>query len=524
VDAEQVRERAERLRRAVVAIALIGATAGALACSKQREAGGQETLGASTFETPPAAHPSSSAPDVALSAEPAGPDAPELHVSADENGPRLYALAAPTYIYETPEQPRRLGYLRPGGSVRRAEKPVSVTRKCRDGWFRVAPQGYVCAGVETSFDAQHPLVVALSKPPARGEPLPYHYARTRSSRTFYYAKLPSLREQSALEGDDLLEHLEGSSRPNILAAVGGASAPPPFLASGKLLPKPLNQGKSLRVGGVHRGVASGRSSFAFVDVIDTPSRLFGLTTELDLVALDRVKLVTETRIHGGEVDDLPAALPLRTAPRLTRDDKKRVVTDGQKVFEAYTPIPLREGSVPGASEFLETRDDGLLPPYGLVYFKKRATFPGFLKDDVTKWIDVSIREQTLVAYVGRRAVYVTRVSTGAAGDADPETTSATIQGFYRIQSKHVTATMMGNRADVNEYELLDIPYVQYFHHSYALHAAFWHEHFGEPFSHGCVNLPPKDAAWLFEWTDVRVPADWHSAEGNGQGTLVFVHN
>lgn len=498
---------------------MLAIAAASFACGRDRDrdAGGQATPSAVVLEAAPVPTPS-----VSASAEPVvalGADAPELHVSADENGPRLYALAAPTYIYDLPDQPKRLGYLRPGGSVRRAEKPVAITRKCKDGWFRIAPRGYVCAGVETTFDKTHALVAALEKPPARGEPFPYKYARARSSNTVYYAKLPSPREQSALEGEELAEHLSGSSRGNILAAVGEPSPLPAFLQHGKLLPKPLNQGKALRTGGVHRGMANGRSSFAFVDVFDTPTRVFGLTTELDLVALDRVKLVTATRIHGGEVEDLPAALPLRGLPRLSKDDKGRIVADGQKVFEAYTPVSLTQIG----TDYLESRDGGLMPPHGTVIFKKRTSWPGFLKDDEAKWIDVSIRDQTLVAYVGKRAVYVTRVSTGAAGDADPETTSATVQGFYKIQSKHVTATMLGNRADANEYELLDIPYVQYFHHSYALHAAFWHESFGQPFSHGCINLPPKDAAWLFEWTDVRVPADWHSAEGNGQGTLVFVH-
>ena len=492
------------------------------ACGRDREPGGQSTLPASSFET--ASSASASAPSVSVSAAAVfvGADAPELHVTADEGGPRLYALAAPTYVYEAPDSPRRLGYLRPGGSVRRAEKPVAESRKCKDGWFRVAPRGYVCAGAETTFDRGHPLVTALGRPPARGEPLPYRYARARSSTTFYYAKVPTPREQAALEGEELAAHLSGSSRGNILAGVGEASSVPEFLRGGRLLPKPLNQGKSLHAGGLHRGLASGRSSFAFIDVIDTKSRLFGLTTELDLVALDRVKLVPLTRVRGGEIDDLPAALPTRASARLRRDDKGRVVADAQRVFEPYQPVLLR-AVAPTAEGHLETRAGELLPPFGAVVFKKRTSFPGFLKDDDLKWIDVSIRDQTLVAYVGRRAVYVTRVSTGAAGDADPETTSATVQGFYKIQSKHVTATMLGNRSDENEYELLDIPYVQYFHHSYALHAAFWHESFGRPFSHGCINVPPADAAWLFEWTDVRVPADWHSAEGNGQGTLVFVH-
>src|SRR6185437_6031612 len=55
----------------------------------------------------------------------------------------------------------------------------------------------------------------------------------------------------------------------------------------------------------------------------------------------------------------------------------------------------------------------------------------------------------------------------------------------------------------------DVPYIQHFHEGYALHGAFWHDEFGHPRSHGCINLAPADAAWLFEWTDPVVPPDWH---------------
>ena len=52
-----------------------------------------------------------------------------------------------------------------------------------------------------------------------------------------------------------------------------------------------------------------------------------------------------------------------------------------------------------------------------------------------------------------------------------------------------------------EFQLKDIPYVQYFQEGYALHAAYWHDDFGIPRSHGCINLAPEDARWLFDWTE-----------------------
>ena len=51
-----------------------------------------------------------------------------------------------------------------------------------------------------------------------------------------------------------------------------------------------------------------------------------------------------------------------------------------------------------------------------------------------------------------------------------------------------------------------MPFVQYFTEGFALHGAYWHDDFGTPRSHGCVNLAPVDAAWLFRFTDPEVPA------------------
>jgi lipoprotein-anchoring transpeptidase ErfK/SrfK len=61
----------------------------------------------------------------------------------------------------------------------------------------------------------------------------------------------------------------------------------------------------------------------------------------------------------------------------------------------------------------------------------------------------------------------------------------------------------------------------FFHESgYALHGAYWHDNFGYRMSHGCVNLRPDDASWLFRWTDpVYEPGNWYS---RGTGTLVLV--
>jgi len=83
--------------------------------------------------------------------------------------------------------------------------------------------------------------------------------------------------------------------------------------------------------------------------------------------------------------------------------------------------------------------------------------------------------------------------------------------------------MDGDDTTEDSFDLRDVPYIQYFHKGYALHGAYWHDAFGKVRSHGCINLAPVDAAWLFEWTDPDVPAQWHSARNVNHGTLVYIH-
>jgi hypothetical protein len=137
-----------------------------------------------------------------------------------------------------------------------------------------------------------------------------------------------------------------------------------------------------------------------------------------------------------------------------------------------------------------------------------------------RWVDVSILQQTLVAYEGTQAKWVTLVSTGKGG-LDGSDSAATVRGTFLVHTKHVTRNM-GRSAGRRSYDLRDVPYVQYFHEGYALHGTYWHDGFGSPRSHGCINLAPLDARWLFDWTEPHVPPDWHGASGAG-GTLVYVH-
>jgi hypothetical protein len=121
-----------------------------------------------------------------------------------------------------------------------------------------------------------------------------------------------------------------------------------------------------------------------------------------------------------------------------------------------------------------------------------------------RWLDVDLGSQTLVAYEGERPVFATLVSTGIGGPGSPLATPA---GVFRIRSKHRAASMDNlEHTEVVPYSYEDIPLVQYFTQRVALHAALWHQRFGHPASHGCINLSPADAERLFAFTAPRLAA------------------
>ena len=114
-----------------------------------------------------------------------------------------------------------------------------------------------------------------------------------------------------------------------------------------------------------------------------------------------------------------------------------------------------------------------------------------------RWVDVDVTHQRAYAYQGSQVVRSFIVSTGIA-------IYPTLTGQYHIYVKYRAADMAG----VGWY-LPKVPYVMYYYLGYGLHGTYWHNNFGHPMSHGCVNFRTEDAAWLFDFTSV--------------GTLVNVH-
>ncbi|HVR21039.1 MAG TPA: L,D-transpeptidase [Polyangiaceae bacterium] len=437
-------------------------------------------------------------------------------------GQRAASIAWRNWVYTDVGPKRtRYGYLRLGAVVDVRGPPIR-NDGCEGGWYRVNPRGFVCMGLGATLDLANPASVASTRRPTRGEGLPYAYALSNETSPLLYFRLPSLREMRDSEQDDVAgrgavmrERLRTSGLENVFPL----GPPPSFLAGGARLPKPFGVKQPLRFV-YHAGPADPDSGFALSQTFDWEGRPFGLTTELDIIALDRTKPVRPSDFHGvalGEGDDLPVGFSMpRGAERYERVGNQSLAKGTLGYREA---VLLTGNERPGA--LLEAKDGTLVAKPTTRVVAKRTSFPSFATGD-RKWLDVSIKDQTLVAYVGRRPVYVTLVSTGRSGLADPEETDATVRGSFMIYQKEVSSTMDGAEDKSDSFNLHDVPFVQYFHKGYALHGTYWHDEFGKARSHGCVNLAPTDAAWLFEWTDPSVPADWHGVLNKERGTVVYV--
>ncbi len=443
----------------------------------------------------------------------------------EPTGKQLASIAWRTWVYTDVGPKRtRYGYLRAGSIVERRDPPI-FNEGCMGGWYRINPRGFVCIGKGATLELDHPVVVATQRRPVRNEGLPYVYALSDQRAPHLYFKLPSGSQMKEVEGSYLSRSLTwftARQTRDELQFMNFLPEPPAFLQSGALQ-KPYGVESGLRYA-VHAGQASSDSGFALMSTFSWEDRVFGLTTDLDLIAMDRTSLVVPSKLEGlklAEDEDLPVArVTDGWLARYEQRESGELVKVDALAKRTLVKVDAKKERIGGVA-YYRTNDGYLLPAAGTELIKRRTSFPS-VATGTRKWVDVSIEHQTLVAYEGQRAVFATIVSTGAGGMGDPEKYPSTVRGTFMIHSKHVTTTMDGDDDKSDSFNLHDVPFVQYFHRGYALHGTYWHDEFGRARSHGCINLAPRDAAWLFEWTDPHVPEAWHSVLNKERGTVVVV--
>jgi lipoprotein-anchoring transpeptidase ErfK/SrfK len=243
---------------------------------------------------------------------------------------------------------------------------------------------------------------------------------------------------------------------------------------------------------------------------------YWITTGGDLVDAKRVYGVSPSKFKGVA---LSSGAPLPAWVRGKSDPYKPVATYAQ-------PGARKSGELPARAQVtvLETSTDGRFARVDndtWVASKDLRTAalaepPAGTRTD-EKWLDIDLDTQILVAYEGARPVYATLVSTGKYGHITPAL-------IARVISKHEATPMTSNKDDV--YSVADVPWTMFYDGNYALHTSYWHDGFGGPRSHGCINLAPRDARLLYAWSSPDVPAGWSTVYGSEEqpGTLVRVRS
>ena len=145
-----------------------------------------------------------------------------------------------------------------------------------------------------------------------------------------------------------------------------------------------------------------------------------------------------------------------------------------------TPAPTNTQTAPKSEK--QSQNQVILPP-------------GVTAGD--RWIDINLTKQRIYTYRGKNLINTFITSTGT-------WQYPTVTGQFKIYVKYRYADMAGPG-----YFLPNVPYVMYFYKGYGIHGTYWHNNFGTPMSHGCVNLRTQDAGWVYNWASI--------------GTVVRIH-
>lgn len=463
-----------------------------------------------------------------------------------EGVPHVASIAMSTDVFAKPDPNAvRIGWLRAGAVIELSQEGSAGKTGCPGGWRRIKPAGYVCVGREATLDLNHPIVKASTRRPDITQKLPYMYGVVMRGGPVY-ARIPTQEDLKRHE-PNLEKHLKKWEKDTQSGAAYGLdlwlkwrdkNAPPALEAlseriTDKDIPLYLRDHRQApNLSGLIKSdddvkidAVSRRNGVAFVDSFLFEGRRYAVSTDLRVMPADRFRPIRGSDFHGyviGKDIDFPFALVRRPNAKKYKwvASKKAMVEDGDLEWRSAVALTGKQKFYRNVLHY-EAKDGFYVDDRNAGRVDPAKKMPAWGKRG-EKWIDVNITKQVLVAYEGEKAVFATLVSTGEAGLDDPETTRSTKRGIFRVHTKFITATMDSNVVG-EEFELRDVPYVQYFEGGYALHGAYWHDSFGRPKSHGCINLSPEDARRLFFWTEPPLPPGFHGVAKPLTGTVVFVH-
>lgn len=496
-------------------------------------------------------HPAS-VPALSKDSDATEPEVPELPA----DGPRLVILRDRTPVMDGPSFGARiLGELRLGASIVRSTAAVSRA-ECNGGWYAVRPRGFVCAGALATLDVG--AASWLPRPADLSRPLPYRYGRARVDGVALYGKLPGADEQAAAEPDltkylsrlDLEKEVYGPSANDVPLDARGVPTGPPLLSptSDGVDPSNRRTGASFfgfpaehrapvfpafarepagtSTDGATRLRKGGGVAITTTGNVEGPARArrFGVTPDGTIVPVDRLKPALGSTWHGIDLDKtgLPVAFVHKNGVHtwaLKKGDANKLDDE----LERRTPVPLtgKFRTIDGI-RFEEAEEGYWLRAQDLTVVVRRSKFPDFAKG-TQKWLDVSLANQTITAYEGKKPLYATLISSGREVLGDPQQAAATPRGTFRVRSKHITAPI--DPREVPSFEVTDAPWVLALDGDFALTGTYWGD-VGEAQGFHNVTLTPIDARRLWTWADPQLPEGWHAAHAahdpTQTGTLVHV--
>lgn len=393
------------------------------------------------------------------------------------DGPRLGAVANSTPIVDRPSHRGTvLGYLHAGETVARAPQPFSRVG-CGGGWYAIRPVGFVCAESTATTDLTHPTLTAMSLQPKFGEALPYTYARTTRDTSIYEVDPAS---------DARVRPLSALRARSGLAVVGSWNATDP-------------NGTALHLAMMTDG--------HFVD-----------TADLETAATSHF-----AGVELGERTELPMAFVVKRGVRLWSVTGDEPEPKAALDYHDRVALTGRFRTIGGVT-FWAKSDREWVRERDVTLVRERHDFPDFVDGD-QKWLDVSVITGTLVAYEGKKPVFVTLVSVGKDRLGAPESDAATRRGEFAVVSKQVTFVGADPATLADGASIYDAPWALGLESGQSLFGAYWHDRFGIEHGPGNIELSPSDAARLFRWVDPALPDGWHGVSGkprDGKPTIVDV--
>ena len=487
----------------------------------------------------------------------------------DHKGPwfAVTSPAAGVYSEASFERSAKVGWIRSGGRLP-VQGPAMSKKGCTPGWYEVVGGGFICGNYGTT-NLETPDVKFATVAPNLSEALPYVYASNAKHGTPLYKTVPSreqmLRYEPYLEKKD---EPDGGAEPRradtpaqpiqtrpptetaSLPADAGLALLDPGMADAGIgveqkddkpwwqqedIKDRLHEMKLEHLEADSDDLLAKRMVKGFYVAIDRTfrwnDRTWYKTTKGLVTPADRFWQASASKFQGVVLDGAGTKLPIawgyggRKQVATYRIEGPDQTLANAKSIDRFTPIALTGKSQEiKKTSYLETTDGAWLKGAHVRVTEPGPPPSGLGPDE--RWIDVDLSSQTVVAFVGTTAVYASLVSSGKESK-NKEKDHRTPTGEWRIREKHLTTTMDGDGSAAGDlpYSIEDVPYVMFFHKAYALHGAFWHGNYGIQMSHGCVNLAPLDAKWLFFFSNPSLASGFHGVWSRPEqsGTRIVIH-